>query len=75
MMKKKKQAVATPSPMLESKVFGEIQNTEQTEKILFDKGISFDNWKQIPFFAQIEKERKEVNHSIGQKYNLDFEND
>ena len=33
------------------------------------------NWKEIPFFQQIQKDRDDLNVSMGQKYNLDFFNE
>ena len=71
-MKKKAAAVACGSnstfngPIFPSK--------ESTEKTLFPiKKDCFNNWQSLPFFAQIQREKKENDAEMGRKYNLNFD--
>jgi len=76
MLKKKRAAIAVATPPMPSINDSQsVQTKETTQKVLFEKNISFENWKDMPFFAQIEKERKEVNKTIGQRYNLNLDNE
>jgi hypothetical protein len=66
-MKKKCAAVVATKPNQSS--------PERTEQILFKqtKQADFENWMQMPFFAQIAKDQKEQSQQMSRKFNLNFE--
>jgi len=66
---KKKQACAAVA------VSPEVGGYEPTEKVLFPTAKThnlLDNWRDMPFFKQIEKDRFSFNETMGKKFNLNF---
>ena len=80
-MVKKAQAAPYKKPVANARTAGssnQLFSSESAPEPLFEQAAgTFDcqNWQDMPFFAQIEKDRRESNIRMSRKYNLNLSNE
>jgi len=72
-MKKKTLAIPVSHPSFQIKGPNFATSSKRPEAL--KKNLCEQNWRENPFFVQIEKDRREYNDSMGKRYNLNFNND
>lgn len=79
-MVKKAQAAPYKKPVANARIAtgsNQLFSSESAPEPLFEQaaGLDCQNWQDMPFFAQIEKDRRESNIRMSRKYNLNLSNE